>query len=124
MRSTTSFKRGDVVLLIFAFTDQSGAKKRPAVVLSTDAYNRRRNDLIVAPITSNITTGQPDDTILSEWSKAGLVKPGLVKGILGTAEKHLIIRKLGILSEYDFQRAEIALARALGFQVISNEKLG
>jgi mRNA interferase MazF len=32
---------GDIVLVPFPFTDQSGAKKRPAVIVSSAAYNRR-----------------------------------------------------------------------------------
>jgi hypothetical protein len=31
--------RGDVVLLPFPFSDQSGSKRRPALILSIDAYN-------------------------------------------------------------------------------------
>jgi hypothetical protein len=33
------FGFGDVVLVPFPFTDQSGAKKRPAVVVSSSGYN-------------------------------------------------------------------------------------
>jgi mRNA interferase MazF len=44
--STTSYKRGEVVLLPFPFTDLSTIKRRPAVVLSTDTYNSRRVDII------------------------------------------------------------------------------
>lgn len=32
---------GDVVLVPFRFTDQSGAKKRPAVIVSSSGYNTR-----------------------------------------------------------------------------------
>ena len=33
------FSFGDVVLVPFPFTDQTGAKKRPAVVVSSSGYN-------------------------------------------------------------------------------------
>lgn len=33
---------GDVVLVPFPFTDQSGTKKRPAVIASSSAYNTGR----------------------------------------------------------------------------------
>ena len=52
----TASKRGDVLLLPFPFTDLSTAKRRPAVVLSTEAYNSRRGDVIVAAITSRATS--------------------------------------------------------------------
>jgi mRNA-degrading endonuclease toxin of MazEF toxin-antitoxin module len=60
----TPYKRGTIVLLPFPYTDQSGSKRRPALILSTDAYNTRRADIIVAPITGNMSTGQADDTPL------------------------------------------------------------
>ena len=38
---------GDVVLVPFPFTDQSGTKKRPAVIVSSNGYNTNRRDLII-----------------------------------------------------------------------------
>lgn len=35
----TSYKRGDIVLVPFPFSNQSAAKKRPAVVISSTPYN-------------------------------------------------------------------------------------
>lgn len=54
MPSTTSYKQGDVVLVDFVFSDESGIKKRPAVVLSTDSYHRGRQEVIIAAVTSNV----------------------------------------------------------------------
>ena len=113
-----SYKRGEVVLLPFPYTDQSGSKRRPALILSTDAYNTHRADIIVAPITSNLTTGQADDTPLTDWSAAGLLKPSVVKGILGTVEQTLIRRVMGRLSAADLQKVEQTFANVLGFSVI------
>ncbi len=52
MPSTTSYKRGDVVLVPFPFTDLSTTKQRPALVVSSDQFNATRNDVLVAAITS------------------------------------------------------------------------
>lgn len=49
---TPSF--GDVVLVPFPFTDQSGIKKRPAVVVSSNNYNVSRRDLLIMAITSQV----------------------------------------------------------------------
>ena len=43
----TSISSGDVVVCRFPFTDGSGAKARPAVVVSSAAFHRRRGDLII-----------------------------------------------------------------------------
>jgi hypothetical protein len=47
---------GDVVLVPFPFTDQSGGKKRPAVVVSSADYNSNRRDLVIMAITSKVRT--------------------------------------------------------------------
>lgn len=52
MAPTTSFELGDIVLVPFPFTNQRTTKKRPAVVVSSTAYNTARPDLIVLAITS------------------------------------------------------------------------
>ena len=38
----TGFRFGDVLLVPFPFTDQTGAKQRPAVVCNSDRYKRER----------------------------------------------------------------------------------
>jgi mRNA interferase MazF len=50
MPPTTSYSFGDIVLVSFPFTDQSAAKKRPAVVVSSPAYNESRPDLIIMAV--------------------------------------------------------------------------
>ena len=50
----TDYEFGDVVLVPFPFTDQTTTKKRPAVVVSSQAYHRTRADLILMAITSQL----------------------------------------------------------------------
>jgi mRNA-degrading endonuclease toxin of MazEF toxin-antitoxin module len=46
-------ERGDVALVGFVFSDETGVKFRPVVVVSSTAYNRARREIIVAAITNN-----------------------------------------------------------------------
>ena len=39
---STDYVQGDVVLVRFVFSDETGAKRRPVVILSTDEYHRGR----------------------------------------------------------------------------------
>lgn len=108
----TNFRQGDVLLVPYPFTDQSGIKQRPAVVLSGDAYNQTHPDVILAPITSQVMHA-PDEVSLVNWRAAGLLKPSVVKPILSSFDAHLVRRKLGILSPSD-----LALVRALFARIL------
>ena len=112
MPSMTTYSQGDVVLVPFPFTDQSGAKQRPAVVLSGEAYNRDHLDLILAPITSQLLH-VPDEVRLTDWSAAGLVKPSLVKPVLSSFDSRLVRRRLGVLSASDLAQVRALFARIL-----------
>jgi mRNA interferase MazF len=48
------YRFGDVIVVPFPFTDQTATKKRPAVVISSEAYQRERPDLILMAITSQL----------------------------------------------------------------------
>jgi len=112
----TTCNLGDVVLVPFPFTDQRATKKRPAVIVSSEAYNARGRDVILVAVTSRLL--RPADAVgeflLAEWQAAGLPKPSLVKPVLTTIEPRLIIRSLGRLTEADLAGVRAALRQVLG----------
>ena len=110
MLPTIGYRFGDIVLVPFPFTDQSASKKRPAVVVSSDSYNVHRPDLVLMAITSQVGARVAfGEAGITEWKKAGLLKPGIVKPILTTVETTLVLRRLGRLQVSD----EKALRRAI-----------
>jgi mRNA interferase MazF len=48
----TAYKRGDIVLVPFPFSDQTTTKKRPAVVISFSRYNAVSQDTVIMAVTS------------------------------------------------------------------------
>ena len=81
----TGFEFGDIVLVPFPFTDQSAAKKRPAVVISSAAYQRERPDLIIMAITSQVRSAQAfGEVVVQDWQGAGLLKPSAIKPVVAT----------------------------------------
>ncbi len=46
-------KQGEIVLIPIPFTDLSSQKRRPVVIVSNDAYNSARTDIVVVAMTSN-----------------------------------------------------------------------
>jgi len=111
----TNYKRGDVVLVNFVFSDESGVKRRPALILSTDEYNNRRQEVVVAAITSNTQRILIGDYLLTNWQKAGLLYPSVVTGIFRTIKNQMIYRKLGELSDDDMIAFEQNVCHILGF---------
>lgn len=107
--------RGDVVLIAFVFSDESGRKVRPALVISSSAYHRARREVIVAAITSNVRRRLFADHLLTDWKAAGLLFPSLVTAIVRTVKRTMIDRKLGSSTTADLQAVERELRRALGF---------
>jgi mRNA interferase MazF len=116
MPNTTAYRFGDLVLVPFPFTDQTGIKKRPAIVVSSDAYQSQRPDVVLMAVTSQLLrpAGAVGEVLITEWQKAGLPKASLIKPVLTTIEKRLILRKLGELQEQDRTTLRRALAAILG----------
>jgi mRNA interferase MazF len=87
------FAFGSIVLTRFPFTDLSGDKRRPALVVSRD--NDRRSDLIVCFITSVPRSG-PDMAPLAATPGTGLKVPSVVRfDKLATLDRTVIAGKLG-----------------------------
>ncbi|MCX8111037.1 MAG: type II toxin-antitoxin system PemK/MazF family toxin [Syntrophorhabdaceae bacterium] len=53
MKSTIDYKKWDIVLVPFPFTDLTTIKKRPALIISPDEYNKKL-DVVIVFITSNL----------------------------------------------------------------------
>jgi ABC-type uncharacterized transport system substrate-binding protein len=62
----TAYKRGDVVLVGFVFSDESGKKLRPALVISSSPYNRGRKEVLVARI---LRDARPEDLPVENSTK-------------------------------------------------------
>jgi len=101
--------RGDVVLVGFAFADESGRKLRPAVVVSSPAYQRSRQEVIVAAITSNVRRRLFGDHLITDWKAAGLLFPSVATGILRTIKRTMIERRLGAMARPDLEAIDRGL---------------
>jgi mRNA interferase MazF len=78
------------------FTDGSGSKKRPVLVLWLDG-----RDTVVTAVTS-AAPRSPTDVPLTDWRSAGLRVPSTVRlARLDCLEQVLLIHKLGMISAAD-----------------------
>ena len=80
----TSYKWGDVVLVLFPHSDLQTAKKRPALVVQADNLKTGLDQIIVAMITSNVARrGHPSRYFVSlissdEGRQSGLLTDSVV----------------------------------------------
>ncbi len=113
----TAYKRGDVVLVPFPFSDQTMTKRRPAVIVSSNLYNNASSDIVIMAITSQIDKAAGiGECLIKDWQVAGLLKPSAIKPAISTIEQKLILKKLGSLSSDDLSSAENALKKFLDLQ--------
>jgi mRNA interferase MazF len=115
MPTTTGYEFGDVVLVPFPFTDQTGTKQRPAVVISSAFYHRERPDIVIMAVTSQVgRSATAGDVVVTAWRHAGLLRASVIKPVIATVEKQLVRRKLGRLAEEDREALQNALRNILG----------
>lgn len=99
--------KGDIVLITFPFTDLSGSKLRPAVIL-VDTLS----DITVCFITTQLGWQEPTDVLLQPSSTNGLRKQSLLKlSKIATLDKNLAKGLLGRLSEQDTIEMNIKLKK-------------
>ena len=110
----TVYSKGDVVLVGFVFSDESGRKLRPAIVISSGAYNRARQEVIVAAVTSNVRRRLFGDYLIVNWKEAGLLFPSVATAILRTIKRTMIEKKLGSMPKTNLETFDRELRRSLG----------
>ena len=95
-----TFEFGDVVLVPFPFTNQAESKKRPAIIVSSLAYNSFKPDVVVMAVTSQLRPSPEFGEVwIPHWREAGLLKPSAVKPVFATLEKERVTSQLGRLPE-------------------------
>ena len=107
---------GDIVVVVYPYTDQAGSKKRPAVVVSGTAYNVALPDVVLMPITSQIRAPlRHGELLIQDWQSSGLLRASVIKPVLATIDKNLLARSLGTLAHADREALRSTLQVLLGY---------
>ncbi len=95
MPPSTRYRRGDIVLVAFPFTDLSSSKRRPALVVSPDSFNEQLQDVVLVAITSNVAAGDHLRIESQDCVDGILPKPSVVKPAkMFTIHSSLIVKKI------------------------------
>ena len=113
-------KRRDVLLIDHRFSDATGSKVRPVLVVQSDLRNALLTNTIVAMITKNLNRVGKDPTQLlidvstPDGQMSGLnVNSAVTCGNLFTLHEDLIRRKLGELPDLLMRQINDCLKAAL-----------
>ena len=113
MPSTTTYERGDIVLVPFPFTDLSSSKRRPALIVSPDSFNKSNQDVVLVAITSQIgpdthaITVDEHDFIDGKLPKPSMIRPAKVF----TIHSALIVKRLCAVSPTKLQEVLKAIRK-------------
>ena len=113
MLLTTDYRRGDIVLVNFVFSEETGSKRRLVLLLSSEQYMEGRQEVIVSAITSNTRRLLVGDHLMIDWEAAGLLFPSVTTGIVRTIKQSMIERKMGEVSPRDLAEIESNLTQIL-----------
>lgn len=99
-------KRGEIVILDYPFTDQSGRKRRPALVIQSDAI--KSPDTLIAAISTSAPltpTRVPIDPSREAGSRLKL--PCLVRcENLSTVDQKMVLSSVGYLSKKTMRKVD------------------
>jgi len=114
----TTYKRGDVVLVLFPNADLRTAKRRPGLIVQANALDTGLTQTIVAMITSNLErAGHPSRVSVTlatpEGQQTGLVTDSVIMtDNLVTVREIELDRVIGVWS--DMEAVDAALRYTLG----------
>jgi mRNA interferase MazF len=101
--------KGDIVLIPFPFTDLTGKKLRPAVVLVETIL-----DLTVCFITTQLAWQEATDLILYPNDDNGIKKTSLIRiSKIATIDKSLSLGRIGLLNNSEQKDLNIKLRELL-----------
>ena len=108
-----AYRRGDIVLTPYPYTDLSSSKARPAVIVSGTLYGHEQPDLLLAALTTNISANDSLDYVLQDWQSSGLRFPTAFKPVIATLDPSLLVFTIGQMTPRDLAEVETRLRRAL-----------
>ena len=116
-----SVRRGEIVIVDYPYSDQTGRKVRPALVVQADTWNERLDNTILASITSSRNQRIGDSTqyfinvTTTNGPRTGLRLNSVVqcKNLI-TFDQSRIQSVIGRLSDAAMQEIDACLKAALG----------
>jgi len=108
-----SYSKNEIILVRYPFSDLSGSKVRPAIVVNASHTSQ---DVIIVPLTSKVSPLLAGEFVLADWKAAGLNVASAAKRGLYTIHQSLVIKSIGSLSVGDAGSLDNSLRGWLGLK--------
>ncbi len=95
--SGTMLKQGDILLIPIPFTDLTSQKKRPTIIISSNNYNEKHEDIVVVALTSNVESRDFAITLTTDDLEKGSLKVTSMIRVdkIYTLNKSIILKTFG-----------------------------
>lgn len=122
MLSGTMLKQGDIILIPVPFTDLTSQKKRPAVIISTTAYNEKNDDIVVVALTSNVEDRDFSIILTTEDLEQGSLKvTSMIRADkIYTLSKSIVLKTFGQVKPDILPKIRDAVLKLINLQAPAN----
>ena|SRR5438445_7873280 len=105
----------DLVLISFPFSDLKTTKVRPVVVISNDEYNKKFEDMIVVPMTTNLQVREYAFLITNkELDSGNLIRDSKIKvDRIFSINQKLVKMKIGKIKKEIHQKIKTTISQLI-----------
>lgn len=121
MKLMKTYKPYTVVAVPFPFTDGTNSKRRPALVISSEEFQKKNSHITLLMITSAKHSKWYADHKLQDLEQSGLNSASVVRQKVFTLDSRLVIKHVGKLSDRD--RKKIHQKLIMNIAALKSENL-
>jgi mRNA interferase MazF len=106
----------DIVLISFPFSDLKSSKVRPVLVLSNDKYNRKFEDFIAIPLTTNVKSREYSVLVTNKNLERGrlIIDSNVKIDRIFSINKNLVRMNIGKINKDTYTRIKKILVDLIG----------
>jgi mRNA interferase MazF len=109
----TIYKPFSIVVVPFPFTDVAKAKKRPALVISTEKFQRENAHVSLIMITTAEHSDWFGDFLITDLKTTGLPVVSYARQKIFTIDSRLIEKQIGHLSKKDSDAIKLLFKKSI-----------
>lgn len=115
-------KQGDIVLIPIPFTDLTSQKRRPTIIISSNNYNEKHEDIVVVALTSNVESRDFTITLTTDDLEEGSLKVTSMIRVdkIYTLNKSIILKTFGRVKPAILTKIKDSLLKLIEQQNTSN----